>query len=56
MWHSGSNRQRGRLVRSIMASKDKAGRATKTAAAKNLKEKRQAKREKKAGKAARGAS
>jgi len=34
-----------------MASKDKGGRSTKTAASKTLKEKRQAKRDKKAGKA-----
>ncbi len=33
-----------------MASKDKAGRSVKTAPAKSAKEKRQAKREKKAGK------
>ena len=33
-----------------MASKDKGGRSTKTAAAKTPKEKRQAKRDKKAGK------
>lgn len=33
-----------------MAGKDKGGRSTKTAASKTLKEKRQAKRDKKAGK------
>ena len=37
-----------------MAGKDKGGRSTKTAASKTLKEKRQAKRDKKAGKSGSG--
>jgi len=50
IWHDGVGRTRGRSPRGCtVANKDKGGKSSKKAASKSLKEKRQAKKDKRAG-------